>query len=107
MVLPTSPREAQPADKAVLAPGLLDLSELLEKRKPLLDGLLKGFPSKALKLFVGISPLLSEDDYVRIAPIMWQSGLKANVDAGVTSSVSIVQKDIQMRYLTIFRLAFF
>jgi hypothetical protein len=89
MVLPTSPREAtQPTDKASSVPGLLDLSLLLEQRKVLLDGLLKGFPSKALKLFVAISPMLSEDDYRRITPVLWENGLRANLDAGVTGSVS-------------------
>ncbi|KAJ2914446.1 hypothetical protein MD484_g5972, partial [Candolleomyces efflorescens] len=87
MVLPTSPREGtRPADKASSVPGLLDLSALLEQRKPLLDGLLKGFPSKALKLFVAISPMLSEEDYRRITPVLWESGLRANLDAGVTGS---------------------
>lgn len=87
MVLPTSPRQARGSTATPPPSEFLDLPALFERRKALLDGLLKGFPSKALKLFVVVSPMLNEADYRRIAPSLWENGLMDTVDASTTASV--------------------
>lgn len=87
MVLPSSPHQTRESDSPS---DTLDLPALFESRKPLLDGLLKGFPSKALKLFVVVSTMLTETDYRRIAPILWENGLTDTVDASATASVCLI-----------------
>lgn len=87
MVLASSSNPSTQTTGAPLANDLLDLPAMFEQRKPLIDGLLKGFTSKALKLFVVVSPLLAEVDYCRIAPILWENGLMDTVDASMTASV--------------------
>ena len=98
-----SSNDQQSTSKATssTSPEFLDLSALIEERRPLIEGLLKGFPSKALKLFVAVSPLLGESDYKRIAPILWESSLIGDVDAASTASVcQIHQTLLSQWYLT-------
>ena len=87
MVLPSSLPQSRESNAGPLSSDILDLPALFESKKPLLDGLLKGFPSKALKLFVVVSTMLNEADYRRIAPILWENGLMDTVDASTTASV--------------------
>lgn len=54
----------------------------------MVEGLLKGFPSKAMKLFVAVSPLLHDDDYVALGPILWANCLDETVDSPSTGPVS-------------------
>ncbi|KAF6764107.1 hypothetical protein DFP72DRAFT_986293 [Ephemerocybe angulata] len=72
MILSSSSQRKQSSHSATPS-DILDLCAMFEKRKPLIDGLLKGFPSKALKLLVVVSPMLHEGDYLRIAPILWEN----------------------------------
>ncbi|EAU89667.2 hypothetical protein CC1G_02556 [Coprinopsis cinerea okayama7 len=65
-------------------PKILDIGALFEERRGLIDGLLKGFASKAMKLFVAVSPLLMEDDYVELGSILWERCLDTTVDSPST-----------------------
>ncbi|KAF5334688.1 hypothetical protein D9611_011945 [Ephemerocybe angulata] len=85
MILSSSSQRKQSSHSATPS-DILDLCAMFEKRKPLIDGLLKGFPSKALKLLVVVSPMLHEGDYLRIAPILWENGLADTGDASTTAS---------------------
>lgn len=89
MVLSSSPQQTRGAAATPSPSDFLDLPGLFERREPLLDGLLKGFPSKALKLFVVVSSMLNEADYRRIAPSLWENGLMDTVDASSTASVGV------------------
>ena len=90
MVLPNSPHQTRESGAEPSSSDTLDLPAIFESKKPLLDGLLKGFPSKALKLLVVVSTMLNEADYRRIAPILWENGLTDTVDASATASVSFI-----------------
>lgn len=52
------------------------IASLLERKKPLLESLAKGFTPKALKLLVAVSALLSGDDLRRISRILWVGHLE-------------------------------
>ncbi|KAL4263814.1 Protein UNC80 C-terminal domain-containing protein [Pleurotus pulmonarius] len=52
------------------------IASLLEKKKPLLESLAKGFTPKVLKLLVAVSALLSGDDLRRISRILWVGHLE-------------------------------
>ncbi|TFK26094.1 hypothetical protein FA15DRAFT_589155 [Coprinopsis marcescibilis] len=65
--------------------SVLNLGSLFQEREPLIQGLVKGFISKALKLLVAVSPLLSEDDYLELGPILWEHCLATNVDSPSTA----------------------
>jgi len=65
----------------------LDLVATFAEHRKLIDSLSKGYLSKAMKLFVALSALISAEDYQRLGHILWQHCLLDNIDASSTASV--------------------
>lgn len=66
----------------------LDLSTRFTEHKTLIDSLSKGFPSKAMKLLVAMSSLITVEDYRRLGPVLWVQGFDES-DYTSTASVSL------------------
>ena len=66
----------------------LDLAATFVRHRKLIDSLSKGYVAKSLKLFVAMSSLISSEDSVKLAPLLWQDCLLDNVDSSLTASVS-------------------
>ncbi|KAF8905252.1 hypothetical protein CPB84DRAFT_1814223 [Gymnopilus junonius] len=64
----------------------LDLAATFVEHQKLLDSLSKGYPSKAMKLFVTMSTFIAEEDYHTLGPLLWQHCLYDNVDPSSTAS---------------------
>lgn len=67
----------------------LDLAATFVQHNKFIDSLAKGYLSKALKLFVAISNLISEEDCRALGPQLWQHCLLDNVDSSSTASVRL------------------
>ncbi|KAF9051397.1 hypothetical protein BJ165DRAFT_1524338 [Panaeolus papilionaceus] len=68
------------------SPKFLDLSAAFAEYRKLLDSLTNGYISKALKLFVSVSTLVTQEHCVSLGPVLWQYCLFDNVDAGTTAA---------------------
>ncbi|KDR79961.1 hypothetical protein GALMADRAFT_242128 [Galerina marginata CBS 339.88] len=64
----------------------LDLAATFVEHRKLIDSLSKGYPSKALKLFVTMSTLIAEEDYRSLGPLLWEHCLLDNADSSSTAS---------------------
>ncbi|KAF8183119.1 hypothetical protein BJ912DRAFT_1144895 [Pholiota molesta] len=64
----------------------LDLAATYIQHRKFIDSLSKGYLSKALKLFVAISNLISEEDCRTLGPQLWQHCLFDNVDSSSTAA---------------------
>ncbi|KAF9485001.1 hypothetical protein BDN70DRAFT_848598 [Pholiota conissans] len=64
----------------------LDLAATFVQHKKLIDSLSKGYVSKALKLFVAMSNLITEDDCRNLGPQLWQNCMLDNTDSSSTAS---------------------
>ncbi|PPQ66012.1 hypothetical protein CVT24_011956 [Panaeolus cyanescens] len=64
----------------------LDLAASFGESTKLLESLSKGYISKALKLFVTVSTLITQEHCLSLGPVLWQHCLFDNVDASTTAS---------------------
>ncbi|KAH9478690.1 Protein unc-80-like protein [Psilocybe cubensis] len=64
----------------------LDLASTFSENEKLLKSLGKGYSPKAMKLFVALSALIAEEEYLNLGPLLWQHCLLDNVDASSTAS---------------------
>lgn len=66
----------------------LDLAAEFTQHRTIIESLAKGYMGKALKLFVTMSGLVTAEDALALAPLLWEHCLLGNADASLTASVS-------------------
>ncbi|KAF8965019.1 hypothetical protein BDZ97DRAFT_1813196 [Flammula alnicola] len=74
-----------PADQSAAGKDL-DLAATFVEHRKLIDSLSKGYPHKAMKLFVAVSTIIPTEDYKNLGPLLWQHCLLDNVDSSSTAS---------------------
>ncbi|KAG5646355.1 hypothetical protein DXG03_003678 [Asterophora parasitica] len=66
-----------------------DLVAMFVRKEPLMTSLSKGFVSKAMKLLVTMSTLLTANDYRRLGPFVWDQ-LQTGDDPSLTASLCFI-----------------
>jgi len=64
-----------------------DLGAAFVETRKIIESLSKGYTSRALKLFVAMSTLISESEYLMLGPILWENCLLDNADSSSTAAV--------------------